>query len=321
MKRKVNKVGQNTLTVSLPSKWVEKNNIQKGDELEFEQKHNSIIFSKKALTKKDKKITLNIDDFDIHMLKRHMYEFYIEGVEEITFTFTKTHIPHRKKDKHSEIQKNIKKLTERFIGIEIVSNKKNSITLQSLITSDDVEKIDTIKKRIYFLIKEFCNQFIEYMDNDFKEFHDQSYTYHDSIAKFSYYYLRLLHFSKYRELQKVRLFSLFILIDKIIDKLRHASERVNEMKTRTPKIKNYLKEIFDLFIAQFDLITNAKPKFSTVQELVKQRYNLVNRVNKEKFSEKELKVISEIKIMLDTINDFCETSISLHMDKYLKGEH
>ncbi|MCK5630481.1 MAG: AbrB/MazE/SpoVT family DNA-binding domain-containing protein, partial [Nanoarchaeota archaeon] len=35
MKRKVNKVGQNTLTVSLPSKWVKKLNIKPGDELEL----------------------------------------------------------------------------------------------------------------------------------------------------------------------------------------------------------------------------------------------------------------------------------------------
>ena len=33
MKRKVNRVGQNTLTVSLPSKWARKYNIKAGDEI------------------------------------------------------------------------------------------------------------------------------------------------------------------------------------------------------------------------------------------------------------------------------------------------
>ena len=33
MKRKVNLVGQNTLTVSLPTKWARDNGIKKGDEI------------------------------------------------------------------------------------------------------------------------------------------------------------------------------------------------------------------------------------------------------------------------------------------------
>ena len=46
MKRKVNRVGQNTLTVSLPSKWVKENDVKQGDELEIIEEHNKILLSK-----------------------------------------------------------------------------------------------------------------------------------------------------------------------------------------------------------------------------------------------------------------------------------
>ena len=42
MKRKVNKVGPTTLSITLPSKWVKENNIKKGDELELDLKNNNI---------------------------------------------------------------------------------------------------------------------------------------------------------------------------------------------------------------------------------------------------------------------------------------
>ena len=55
MERKVNKVGINTLTVSLPSKWTENNNIEKGDSLDVIEDKNSITFSKGQDKKKIKK--------------------------------------------------------------------------------------------------------------------------------------------------------------------------------------------------------------------------------------------------------------------------
>ncbi len=43
MKRKVSLHGPSTLTVSLPSKWVKKYCIKKGDELDIEEKNSTLI--------------------------------------------------------------------------------------------------------------------------------------------------------------------------------------------------------------------------------------------------------------------------------------
>ena len=56
MKRKINRVGQNTLTVSLPTKWVKKIGIKQGDELDiFEEGRNLTI----GVGNKRKKINWN----------------------------------------------------------------------------------------------------------------------------------------------------------------------------------------------------------------------------------------------------------------------
>jgi len=314
MKRKVNKVGQNTLTVSLPAKWVKKYSVESGDEIEIEEQGRNLLIFSKGSQKKVKKVEVVIDNFNKHMLNRHLDEFYRQGVEEIVLKFTKETIPDYKYNKDIKIHRYVRKVIERFIGLEIISQATNKIVLQSLITKEEWEKISVIQNRIYFLIKEFFDEFVLAMDDDFRKFHDKSYDYHDSIAKFSAYYLRLLNFSESSEDKKIRMFGLIVIIDKIIDKVRHTSERVEEMKKITPKIKKYVKEIFGLFIEQFEMINKKNYPVEELNNLIRKRYDLVNRVNTEKFNEEELKVISECNIILDTINDFSEAHITLFED-------
>ncbi|MBC8500935.1 MAG: hypothetical protein H8D38_04175 [DPANN group archaeon] len=314
MKRKVNRVGKNTLTVSLPSKWVKKYGLKSGKEVEVTEQGRNLIISSKTFIKKIKRVNLNIDGFNKHMLNRHLDEFYRQGVEEIVLKFTKETIPDYKYNKDIRIHRYVRKVIERFIGLEIISRATNKIVLQSLITKEEWEKTSVTQNRIYFLIKEFFDEFVLAMDDDFKKFHDKSYDYHDSIVKFSAYYLRLLNFSEWSENKKIRMFGLIVIIDKIIDKVRHTSERVEEMKKITPKIKKYVKEIFDLFIEQFEMINKKNYPVEDLNKLIRKRYDLVNRVNTEKFNEEELKVISECNIILDTINDFSEAHITLFED-------
>jgi phosphate uptake regulator len=318
MKRKVNRVGKNTLTVSLPSVWVKNLEIKQGDDLYVTEESRKLILSQDNLGRRKKVANISLEDINKHMLSRHLHEFYRQGIEEISIRFSRDKIKDYKNNKDVDVLKCVKGLVDRFIGMEIVSHTKDKIVLQSLMSAEEFQKLPVVQKRIYFLIKEFFQEFVSSMGLNFKEFHSKSYDYHDNIAKFTYYYMRLLHFSDMKEGTKTRLFSLFMIIDKIIDKVRHTSERVNEMKKITPKIKNYVEEVFNLFLEQFDFIN--KPKFflNEVEPFVMKRYALVERINKEKFSEEELKVISECKVMLDTVNDFSETHVALHIEKHVR---
>ena len=317
MKRKVNRVGKNTLTVSLPSKWAEKYGVKSGDEIEVIESGSSITLSTKEIHTKVKEVKLNIDGFDLLMLTRHLNEFYRRGVERIIVTFSKETILYHKYHKEISVSKKIKDLSERFVGLEIISQSSNQIVLESLMSKEEPEKLDVVLNRVYFLIKEFFHEFILAMDGDFKKFHEQSYDYHDNITKFSSYYLRLLNVSDLSEDKKVKLFGLFVMIDTVIDKVRHASEQVNKISKITPKLKKYLKEIYDLFLEQFDMLLKKKYSLEELSDFVRRRYLLVEKVNNEKFTESEYKAIGETKILLDTINEFTEAYLSLHMDKYL----
>jgi phosphate uptake regulator len=318
MKRKVNRVGTSTLTVSLPSKWVKKSGLRQGDEVDVvEDGKNLLIVREGQNKKKIRHATLNLDKFNKMMTNRFFHELYRQGAQKITIKFNDPNIADYKKEKYEEKSKWIKKLTERFIGMEIVSQSKDRIICETLIGAEEVSKIDTILQRIYYLVKEFLEELLGAMDSDFDEFHARSYDYHDNISKFTYYYLRLLHFSDMAKEKQTRLAALLIVNDKIMDKIRHTSEQIKKAKKVSPLCSKYIKAIFDQYLHQFDIILKDRFNTADLENIIKKRYALMNKVNREKFSHADMMIISECKILLDTINDFSETYVAKHVDEYV----
>ncbi|MFP4424047.1 MAG: AbrB/MazE/SpoVT family DNA-binding domain-containing protein [Candidatus Woesearchaeota archaeon] len=319
MKRKLNRVGLNTLTISIPSKWAKKNNLSAGDELRVNEGEQELIVSVEKPAKKIKSARLDLDKFNKMMVNRFFHEFYRQGVEEIVVHYTKPNLIDYKDQGEKEIpvDQHIKRLIERFIGMEIISQTQGKIVIQSLMAKDEAEKIDVVKRRIYYLIKEYLEEFLKAMDSDFEAFHQKNYDYHDNIVKFICYYLRLLHFSDTSPEMKSRLFGLYTIIDKMIDKLRHTSERVAEKKKITKNTKEMLNLIFNLFLDQFDAVLKDNFSKKDLEDLIKKRYEVVHAIHGKKFNDSEMHILLECKILMDTIVDFSETYVALHAEDYL----
>lgn len=317
MKRKVVKQGPATFMISLPSKWVKKYSVQKGDEVEVEEKGPSLIISKEKAAKKIKKATIDIEGFNRMLVNRYLNEFYRMGVEEIVINFKSSTMNDPKYGKEIEVEKHIRKLLDRYIGMEIISQTKNRIIIQSIISKEECNKIDVVQKRIYFLIKELFEEFTRAMDTDFHKFYEKMYDYHDNIVKFIWYYLRLLNFSNLPEEKKSRLFGLYIMIDRMIDEIRHCSERINEIKKISPKLKEQIQDILNIFLEMFDPLMKDTYSAEDLNSLIRRRYDVVKKVNSGRLTADEARAVGEIKIMLDMIADFCENYVVLNMEKHV----
>ncbi len=148
MKRKINKVGPGTLTVSLPKNWAEKNRLDKGDILEIEEKGSSlIIYSSKKHN--IKRIEVNLPAHKPTIL-RILFHAYRSGVDEILFTFD-----------NPEYIKTIEERIGELIGYEIVEQKDNSIFLKSITDINDQDFEKAFKRffdiTIYFSKRVFEN--------------------------------------------------------------------------------------------------------------------------------------------------------------------
>ncbi|MBI5392767.1 hypothetical protein HZA96_02765 [Candidatus Woesearchaeota archaeon] len=309
MKRKINRVGLNTLTVSLPSKWANDNNLKAGDELHFHASQNEISFSVAEKKQKEKEITINIDSLNKYLLSKYLIILYIENYNKIILTYTNMEIYDDKNKKNTNIKNTIMNLCNRFIGMEIVSQTNNKTELACFILKD-MQELQVIEKRIYFLLKETIDELLQAIDKDYHYFHQGMYDKHDSIIKFLYYYLRTLDSSDKSEDEKKTLYALYMTIDHVIDKIRHLSEKIDE-NGYTTQVKKHIEEIFALFCDFFN--TLHKGKIS--KEVVAKRYQLVKKIESAEYTLKEFKIISEIKILLDFMNDFYHVLVAREVEK------
>ncbi|MBI3032398.1 AbrB/MazE/SpoVT family DNA-binding domain-containing protein [Candidatus Woesearchaeota archaeon] len=300
MKRKINRVGVNTLTVSLPSEWVTKHHLNAGDELVVYPEHDRIAFSINEQKSQNKEITLVINDMSRQTVSKYLTTLYIHNFSKIVLTYESNEIYDNKNEKNISIKNTIRVLSHRFIGMEIVSQTNKKTELSCFILNQD-QNLEVIEKRIYHLLHETINELLEAIDNDYNSFHATIYDHHDNIIKFMYYYLRMVDISDNSEDQKKVLFTFYMKLDYIIDKIRHLSEKIQEYGC-TEKVKKILKEIFDFYFQGFIIMY----KGIISEEWITKRYQLVKKIKKTALTLEEYNVISEIKILLDTMNNFHE---------------
>lgn len=311
MERKINRVGQNTLTISLPSKWVKENKLKQGDELNCYIKNKEIIFSSEPKKEEKKEIMLNIDKFSKFTLSRYLTVLYRNNYTRIVLTYSHKEISDPKNKKYVNIKHLITGLNDRFIGFDIVSQTAEKTVIESFITKEKRD-LDIIEKRIYFLLKETFDQLLEAIGKNYALFHETIYDHHDNITKFINYYLRQLGASDKNEEERKKLYTLYVIVDKLLDKVRHLSEQIAKHGCSN-KAKEYIKKIFDLQCETFQILH--RKKFS--EDIIKKRYELVEAIQKENFDKKEITVICEIKIFLDVLSEFIETIIVIQLNKQI----
>ncbi|MBS3127698.1 AbrB/MazE/SpoVT family DNA-binding domain-containing protein [Candidatus Woesearchaeota archaeon] len=317
MKRKVNKVGNNTLTVSLPSKWAQKHQINAGDELEVIEQRKSLEIQLKTSLKRERKIAhLPIDKPLKHLVNRSLSTLYVLGFEEIEISFKEKKLYDQQEDKYINIDEYLKSVMNKFLGMEVISQSPQKFTLHIFVKDFEEKELSIAQHRIYYLTKEFLETFIAKMKQDFSSFHEQHYFFHDNIAKFNFYFQRILYFSELSEQKKAKMFALYTLIDKIMDTIRHLSNRVNEMKKPSLKVQQVLERIFSWFLAMHATYLENPPDYQVYEPLIKERYTILKYVNKTSFTVSEQKAVSEAIWILDIINEFVETTLFLQEEKF-----
>jgi phosphate uptake regulator len=139
MKRKVIKQGHNTLTITLPAKWVEDHRIMPGDEINIDEKGSAIVITKESngfILKKEIDITKSV-----LFLERELYSLYKKGYDEIDIT----------SEDPSQLAKVQQILTEAVVGFEIISQTKTMCKVKNVAEIQDSE-FDSILRRTSFLL-------------------------------------------------------------------------------------------------------------------------------------------------------------------------
>jgi phosphate uptake regulator len=124
--RKVYVSGGSTYVISLPKKWVKKANLKAGDSLVVTEQGSSLMIETGIIEKESKVKEIKISQLTTsEALERIIIAFYLVGYDTIRIKLDrKDHLPYRK---------SIRKILDYLIGIEIVEDTNDSMTLEIMV--------------------------------------------------------------------------------------------------------------------------------------------------------------------------------------------
>lgn len=139
IKRKVIQLAGSTLVVSLPSKWAKKCNIQKGDEVELEEKGRELVIKTESESAIER-AQLDTKDLNERVIRWALSGLHKSGFDEIEIIYYNQ----KTIDLVQELLKDL------FIGFIIV-NQTNTKCLLKSITKDSISEFDVTLRRAFLV--------------------------------------------------------------------------------------------------------------------------------------------------------------------------
>jgi len=153
MRRKLVKQGSATMMISLPSKWIKQNNLDKGDEINLEEDEGNLKIS--AIENKKKQIQINISTLTESSTRTLITSAYRLGYDYVIVNY-----------QNSESLELIKKIVDNnLLGFEIITVEKNKCIIEN-ITEPSIEQFENILSKVFLniesLFESAINQTKEY---------------------------------------------------------------------------------------------------------------------------------------------------------------
>ncbi|MDO8459874.1 MAG: AbrB/MazE/SpoVT family DNA-binding domain-containing protein [Nanoarchaeota archaeon] len=242
MKRKIIKQGHNTLTITLPSKWVKSFNLSPGDEIELKEQENGLYIS---TDKKDQPLAteINITGLDIPTIWKYFMAAYREGYDEIKISFNPTDtyespykffnshavdIKYGKKSRKHTPYELIQDITNRFIGFETVEHHNNYCIIKDMahITS---KEFDLSLRRVFLLIQQMSEEMTQAIKDNTPELLKHTHDIDINVDKFHDYCIRVLNKTSFKEKRKTNLtFSILFLSEMLADEYKNVAYHIME---------------------------------------------------------------------------------------------
>jgi len=235
MKRKVNRVGTNTLTVSLPSKWAKKYNLQKGNELDFIEEGNTLNISIGDIIKEKRSVTVTITKEENYM-RRIITGMYLKGFDEIKIQFSDKKVFDR-------VQKDSKLL----LGFEIVEQKDNYCILRNVSKGLDSE-LNTLLDRLFNIVLSFNKElFITLKEGDLTNI-NRFISYEENSNRISLFCKRMINLNILSDnmFNNTSVYIILSLLERISDELDWIVDFIEREKIGSIKLDKSTEELFKL---------------------------------------------------------------------------
>lgn len=312
MKRKVIKQGNNTLTLTLPRKWTDKFNIKAGEELDVIEKDKSLIVGGHKDTR-EQKITVDVSDLDRTAILTLVQGCYRYGYDYIEITTKNNSAQHYRTDKKISVSPIIYEATNRMIGAEIISASQNRYVIKRL-TEESIEDFPTALRRIFLLLNEMFETFVNGVETNNKELLESIEFQHTNIKKFINFCLRLLNKYGYDDTRKTCFyFHIISLLSKTEDIIKNHSRYIlkHTLRLKEHYFFELLKDIQTSSRKYYELFYNYD--LNKISQLNKHRDMFRHKLfsAEKKLSKEEGIIIGGLSQIIELILDMSETRMAM----------
>lgn len=217
--------------VSLPSKWVKANQVEKGDELDLEEKGKSLLIHSSP-KKKNKAVEISIPTAS-SFSRRILLSPFKEGHDIIKVNFEDQKVL-------DLIQQNLYLL----MGFEIVEQGKNYCLLKNVMNID-LETVDSIFNRAIHIFSTMETELLEVIQGEQWKNIDAIIRREDFLNKYDLFCKRLLRMNVYKDpLKMIQMSWILALVEEMgdcyIEICRHL---MKEKKSLSLDLKKIMKEV------------------------------------------------------------------------------
>lgn len=152
MQRKVNLIGPSTLMVSLPSGWVKKYGIKKGDVIQVEERGNKLVIAPvTAYQPQPKKASMLLSSATTSLARYYLIAAYRSGADEIHIECKQETIADPERKKVYKIHDFLNLALENMVGMEMMKNTPTEVIMKE-IAAIKQEELENIIRRVFFTL-------------------------------------------------------------------------------------------------------------------------------------------------------------------------
>jgi phosphate uptake regulator len=263
MKRKIVQHGSSSLTITLPSQWVQRFGLKKGNELNIEECGSSVIVStekSQTISKKD----ISADQLGIFR-KNDLAHLYQLGYDEVEISF-------EDKDTLDSIKKSI----SNCIGFEIIDMKPNKVYIKCIATALETE-FDTLLRKSFQIVNEMSREIIDALQEGDNSKFEEIRVMENLCDKFTDTCLRILNKKGYSNPKKnMQMYEIVKNIERIGDEMKFLCDYLKDLKKPGKKVIEIIEEVFDYYLTYYGLFYKFEPKLE--QKMYTQRKVLINKL-------------------------------------------
>jgi phosphate uptake regulator len=327
MIRKVIRQGHNTLTVTIPSSWSKKFNLQGGSELELTERDNGLFISTQK-NGESRRAEFDITGMDIPIIWKYFMAVYREGYDEVLVKFPqglklespykfltlhKLDLRYGKEREKVTIFAALQGFVTRFIGYEIIEHGKDYVLVREMgeLTS---KQFDNSLRKIFLILQEMAEDTLESIENNDPSVLSQVHDVDVNLDKFHDYCVRILNKTANKEQRKSELlFSTLYLLELIGDEFKNISQHMvyDTPKSKLRDIGPLAKSVKDQLDAYYDLFYNFdKNKISRISEIDSNAY-IKMPVAYKRATEIEKEIYHHLRMISRYINALLELRIEM----------